>query len=46
MPDIFGMIAEYEKDYHTGMDVGYISSLVYEYTSGYPFFGVTPMPDL
>ncbi len=37
VPDIFGMIAEYEKDYHTGMDVGYISSLVYEYTSGYPF---------
>ncbi len=35
--DIIGMLKEYESDYHTGMDITKISSLLYEYTSGYPF---------
>ncbi|MFI3214668.1 MAG: AAA family ATPase [Eubacteriales bacterium] len=35
--DIAGMLVEYEKDYHTGMDMVEISSLIYDYTSGYPF---------
>lgn len=35
--DISGMLAEYEADYHTGMDVREISEILYEYTSGYPF---------
>lgn len=35
--DIAGMLAEYEKDYHTGMNVNEISKMLYDYTSGYPF---------
>lgn len=35
--DIAGMLREYEGDYHTGMDVGEIARMIYEYTSGYPF---------
>lgn len=35
--DISGMLKEYEDDHHTGMDVNEISSLLYDYTSGYPF---------
>ena len=35
--DIAGMLEEYEADYHTGMDIGEISGLLYDYTSGYPF---------
>lgn len=35
--DIYGMLMEYETDYHTGMDIDKISSLIYDYTSGYPF---------
>lgn len=35
--DIEGMLEEYETDYETGMDVGEISALIYDYTSGYPF---------
>lgn len=35
--DISGMLACYEEDHHTGMNVGKISELLYEYTSGYPF---------
>lgn len=35
--DIAGMLIEYEADHHTGMDVGLIARLIYEYTSGYPF---------
>lgn len=31
------MLAEYEKDYHTGMDIRAMAELLYEYTSGYPF---------
>lgn len=35
--DILKMLEQYEKDCHTGMDIKEISSLIYEYTSGYPF---------
>lgn len=35
--DIAGMLAEYEQDYQTGMDISQIASLLYDYTSGYPF---------
>ena len=35
--DIAGMLAQYEADYHTGMDIKKISELLYDYTSGYPF---------
>lgn len=35
--DIFGMLQEYEADHHTGMDIGQISMLLYDYTSGYPY---------
>lgn len=35
--DIAGMLAEYERDYQTGMDVAKIAGMIYEYTSGYPF---------
>ena len=34
--DIAGMIGQYENDYLTGMNVGNISELLYDYTSGYP----------
>jgi hypothetical protein len=34
--DISGMLTEYEKDHHTGMDIKEISQLIYDYTSGYP----------
>ncbi len=34
---IAGMLQDYEKDYHTGMDIAYIARQVYDYTSGYPF---------
>ncbi len=33
---IFGMLLDYESDYHTGMDVYQMSALLYDYTSGYP----------
>lgn len=35
--DIEGMLAEYEKDCHTGMNTGEMAGLIYAYTSGYPF---------
>ena len=35
--DIAAMLKEYEKDYHTGMDIDGVSHLIYEYTSGYPY---------
>lgn len=31
------MLTEYEQDCHTGMDIGSLAKLLYEYTSGYPF---------
>lgn len=35
--DIEGMLADYEYDHHTGMDVRKIAQMLYEYTDGYPF---------
>lgn len=35
--DIAGMLAGYEEDRQTGMDVEEISRLLYDYTSGYPY---------
>lgn len=35
--DIAGMLAEYEEDTRTGMDIIDMASLIFEYTSGYPF---------
>lgn len=35
--DINGMLKTYEQDSKTRMDIGRISFLIYEYTSGYPF---------
>ena len=35
--DIFGMLKDYENDYHTGMDIYQMSELLFDYTSGYPF---------
>ena len=35
--DIYGMLSDYEDDYHTGMDIEHISGLIYSYTSGYPY---------
>lgn len=35
--DIEGMLSDYEKDRRTGMDIGGISRLIYDYTSGYPY---------
>lgn len=35
--DIAGMLAEYEKDHGTGMDMQSISEEIYDYTGGYPF---------
>lgn len=33
---IASMLDEYERDYHTGMDIQAISGEIYQYTSGYP----------
>ena len=35
--DIAKMLNEYENDYHTGMNIVYLSQLLYDYTSGYPY---------
>lgn len=35
--DIAQMLSEYEADHQTGMDIQSIASLIYDYTSGYPF---------
>lgn len=35
--DIAGMLAEYEKDKETGMDIQAMAEDIYDYTSGYPF---------
>ncbi len=38
MPEeISAMLAEYEKDHQTGMDIDKISTQIYDYTSGYPY---------
>jgi len=34
---IKGMLCEYEKDNHTGMNPDQIAGLLYDYTSGYPY---------
>lgn len=34
---IAGMLREYEREHHIDMDIQEMSSLIYEYTSGYPF---------
>ncbi len=34
---IQGMLEEYEKDHHTGMDVSAMAGLIRDYTSGYPY---------
>lgn len=34
---IEGMLDQYERDHHTGMDKGEMAELLYGYTSGYPF---------
>ena len=34
---IAGMLSEYERDCHTGMDVEGIADLIYSYTKGYPY---------
>lgn len=35
--DIAGMLNQYESDYHTGMNIGQMANLLYDYTSGYPY---------
>ena len=35
--EIAGMLQEYEVDYHTGMDIGEMAGLIYQYTFGYPY---------
>ena len=35
--DIEGMLADYEEDHRTGMDVHAMAVMLYDYTSGYPF---------
>ena len=35
--DIAGMLADYEADHNTGMDVDDLARCVYDYTHGYPF---------
>ena len=35
--DIKGMLAQYEADHRTGMNLGMIAEEIYDYTSGYPF---------
>lgn len=34
---IAGMLAEYDQDYHTGMNVEENAGLIYSYTRGYPY---------
>lgn len=35
--EIAGMLAEYEQEHETGMDVEKVADLIYDYTSGYPY---------
>ncbi len=32
-----GLLDEYEKDRHTGMDTALIAQEIYNFTNGYPF---------
>ncbi len=35
--DIGGMLADYEEEHHTGMNIGAMAEELYAYTAGYPF---------
>lgn len=35
--EIASMLRDYEKDWNTGIDITWMSNILYEYTSGYPF---------
>lgn len=35
--EIASMLRDYEADHHIGMDIAFISQMLYEYTSGYPY---------
>lgn len=35
--EIAGMLAEYERDHDTSMDIPSISQMIFEYTDGYPY---------
>ncbi len=35
--EIAGMLREYEADTHTGMNIGEIAGLLWDYTAGYPY---------
>lgn len=35
--DIAGMLAQYEADFQTGMDIKQIAEIISDYTSGYPY---------
>lgn len=35
---IMQMLSEYEADHNTGMDIAEITNLIFDYSSGYPFF--------
>lgn len=37
MPEIATMLKDYEKAYHTGMQIAEISAEIYKFTSGYPY---------
>lgn len=35
--DIKSMLSDYENEHRTGMDIELIASIIYDYTSGYPY---------
>ena len=35
--DIKSMLEDYEREHNTGMDIRQIASIIYDYTSGYPY---------
>lgn len=35
--EIAGMLEEYEKDHHTGMEIRTVAQTIYDYTAGYPY---------
>lgn len=37
VPDIAGMLEEYESEHEVGMDIGEIAKELYDYTGGYPY---------
>lgn len=37
IPEIGSMLAEYEEEHHTGMNIQEVSSGIWDYTRGYPF---------